>query len=164
MALGPHAESEAEVLEHHELKGTVGTRIILTVVTPRGPVVDKTVDEVVAPGAEGEMGVLPGHVPFLTALKAGVLLLRDGSARSYHAVGKGFLEVGAGGVCRILVDDAQAPEDIDAAAVKAEEVELQEQLKKAAGDHGNAESSSLLLAKLAWAQARLAAVAASQKY
>ena len=48
----------------------------LTVTTPRGSLVQIEVDEIAAPGALGEFGVLPGHVPFMTALKPGVLFYR----------------------------------------------------------------------------------------
>ena len=52
----------------------------LSVTTPRGALVDADVDEVTAPGALGEFGVLPGHVPLMSALKPGVLVYRAGGA------------------------------------------------------------------------------------
>ena len=45
----------------------------LTVTTPRGYLVQIEVDEIAAPGVEGEFGVLPGHIPFMSVLKPGVL-------------------------------------------------------------------------------------------
>ncbi len=45
----------------------------LSVTTPRGAIVDTDVDEVTAPGELGEFGVLPGHVPLMSALKPGVI-------------------------------------------------------------------------------------------
>ena len=44
----------------------------LSVTTPRGALVDTDVEEVTAPGELGEFGVLPGHVPLMSALKPGV--------------------------------------------------------------------------------------------
>ncbi len=158
MALGPHAEPEADVLEPHELKGTVGSRIPVAVVTPKGSLVDRQVDEIVAPGIEGEFGVLPGHVAFLSALKAGVLTLRDGANRQIFAVAPGFLEVGTGGITRVLVESALVAGDIDVEAARTEEQQLAEQLRAQAD--GSRESNALLLARQAWAQARLAAAAA----
>ena len=52
----------------------------LDVVTPQRPALNAEVDEVTAPGVRGEFGVLPGHTPFLTALKAGMLTWRGKSA------------------------------------------------------------------------------------
>ena len=46
-------------------------KILLEVVTPEHLLLSKQVDEVIAPGAEGEFGVLPGHAPFISMLKIG---------------------------------------------------------------------------------------------
>ena len=54
------------------------------------------VDEVTAPGVAGEFGVLPGHVPFLSALKPGVFVYRTKEGARYLAVGDGVLEVARG--------------------------------------------------------------------
>src|SRR5512143_1939297 len=97
MAIGPEAGPEAEVLEPHSEKGQVGTRLTVAVVTPTATVVARDVDEIVAPGVEGEFGLLPGHVPFISALKPGVLTVRDATQRLIYAVGPGYLEVSAGG-------------------------------------------------------------------
>ena len=72
----PHAGNESEVLERHAAAAAAG-KMSLTVVTPGGQAASTVVDEVTAPGVVGEFGVLPGHVPLLAALKAGVLSWRD---------------------------------------------------------------------------------------
>jgi F-type H+-transporting ATPase subunit epsilon len=65
----------------------------LLVTTPRGYLVKTEVDEVVAPGALGEFGVLPGHIPFMSVLKPGVLSYRGKDGVKYIAVGDGILQV-----------------------------------------------------------------------
>jgi F-type H+-transporting ATPase subunit epsilon len=54
-------------------------KLLLEIVTPQGLVFSSEVDEVTASGSEGEFGVLPGHVPFITTLKIG---LKSGLTRS----------------------------------------------------------------------------------
>jgi F-type H+-transporting ATPase subunit epsilon len=65
----------------------------LEVVTPKGTAVEADVDEVTAPGLAGEFGVLPGHTPFLTALKPGRLSWRGRGGEGTLTIGAGFCEV-----------------------------------------------------------------------
>ena len=82
----------------------------LFVVTPARPVVDCAADSLVAPGAEGEFGVLPGHEPFLAPLQAGELRYETGGRRqSLHITG-GFAEV-TGTRVTILADAAELPSE-----------------------------------------------------
>jgi F-type H+-transporting ATPase subunit epsilon len=137
----------------------IPAKLSLTVVTPVGSLMSHDADEVVAPGIEGELGVLPGHVPFLTVLKPGVLRVRSGTESQILAVGRGFLEVGVGGV-KVLVDQAAWPADIDVEAAKAERTKLDEELKKvAAAEAVEASVVDNLTARRDWAQARIDAAA-----
>ena len=65
----------------------------LSVTTPRGAIVDTDVDEVTAPGELGEFGVLPGHVPLMSALKPGVIWYKAKDRTGLIVVGEGFLQV-----------------------------------------------------------------------
>src|SRR3954469_5703473 len=65
----------------------------LSITTPRGSLVDTEVEEVTAPGVLGELGVLPGHVPLMSALKPGVLIYRTKERAAIVAVDQGFLQV-----------------------------------------------------------------------
>ncbi|MCH7809872.1 MAG: F0F1 ATP synthase subunit epsilon [Chloroflexi bacterium] len=76
------------------------------------------VDEVIAPGIEGELTVLPHHAPLLTMIKSGVLRLVKGSDETDVAITGGFLEVKDDRVT-ILADAAERAEEID--TVRAEE-------------------------------------------
>jgi F-type H+-transporting ATPase subunit epsilon len=87
-------------------------KILLEIVTPQGLVYSEEVDEVTATGSEGEFGVLPGHVPFVTTLKIGMLTCKKGNESKYFFVNWGYSEVGAEKVM-ILADSAERSEDID---------------------------------------------------
>ena len=65
----------------------------LDIVTPEKRIVSMSVDEVVIPGTEGSMGILPGHAPLLTALDVGELMYRSGTTKKYVAIAQGFAEV-----------------------------------------------------------------------
>jgi len=86
--------------------------IELEIVTPSGVVVRQQVDEVEAPGVEGHFGVLPGHRPFMSQLRAGELRYRIGRKNQYVAVHWGFAEVLPYKVT-VLVETAERAEDID---------------------------------------------------
>ncbi|MEA3221918.1 MAG: F0F1 ATP synthase subunit epsilon [Thermodesulfobacteriota bacterium] len=84
----------------------------LEVVTPERVVLSRRVEEVVAPGAAGEFGALPGHTPFLTTLRAGQVIAKAEDKDIYLAVGGGFAEV-TGSRVIILAETADRAEDID---------------------------------------------------
>jgi F-type H+-transporting ATPase subunit epsilon len=152
MAGSPHAESEAAVLSHHDMKAATGTRLRVSIVTPRGATLGVTsVDEVTAPGALGEFGVLPGHLPFLTALRSGVLTLRNGGRREVYAVGPGYVEV-AGDEIKVLVSRAEKSDEVEVDAARAEVAELTEEMK---GKSSLTAEFAELRARLEWARARV---------
>ncbi|MGQ0810192.1 MAG: F0F1 ATP synthase subunit epsilon [Nitrospiraceae bacterium] len=103
-------------------------RLLLEVVTPDRLLLSKEVDEVIAPGSEGEFGVLPGHCHFLSTLKIGELRYRIGETTNYMSVLWGFAEVTPKKVT-ILAEVAEKAEDIDVeraqAAVQQAEQRLQ---------------------------------------
>ena len=84
----------------------------LEIVTAERVVYSEDVSVLVAPGIDGELGILPSHAPLLTMLKPGeIRVTRDGE-ESYIAVGGGFLEV-LGDKVTILADTAEHAEEID---------------------------------------------------
>jgi len=88
-------------------------KMLLEIVAPSRQVVrSERVDEVIAPGSEGEFGVLPGHTPFLTTLKVGLLSYREGNAWHYLAIDWGYAEVGPDRVV-ILAEGADRASEID---------------------------------------------------
>jgi F-type H+-transporting ATPase subunit epsilon len=86
--------------------------LFLEIVTPERVLVSQEVDMVVAPGTEGEFGVLPGHVLFLSGIVPGELRYTSGSQKESMAVTTGFAEVSNDKVS-VLVDAAEKAEDID---------------------------------------------------
>lgn len=91
----------------------------LEVVTPARLVVSELVDEVTAPGVEGEFGVLAGHTPFLTELGYGLLTYRKGTQHHIMAVRRGFAEVTMEKVT-VLAEEADLPREVDMARAQAE--------------------------------------------
>ena len=108
-------------------------RLHLEIVTPSRRVVEVEVDEVRLPGALGEMGVLPGHIPLLTALAAGPLTYYEGSAVTRYAVQGGFAEVLPDRVT-ILATVAKTADDIDLVEAKTSLEEAQGKLKDATAE------------------------------
>lgn len=84
----------------------------LDIVTPDHLVLSQEVDYVGAPGLEGEFGVLPGHIPFISALAIGCLSYKAGGKAECVFVSGGFAEVSDNKVT-ILAESAEKSEDID---------------------------------------------------
>jgi F-type H+-transporting ATPase subunit epsilon len=92
---------------------------------------DDNIDEVIAPGVEGQLGVLPRHAAFMTMLEPGELRLVKGEEEIILAVTGGFLEVRENKVM-ILADAAERAEEIDLA--RAEEARRRAEERLAARD------------------------------
>ena len=101
----------------------------LDVVTPEKAVLSRKALEVVAPGSQGEFGVLIGHTPFLTTLKPGQIIVKTEDRDIYLAVGGGFAEIISNRVI-ILAETADMAEDIVAEEVKAEIEQAHEKLRE----------------------------------
>ncbi|MBN2707003.1 MAG: F0F1 ATP synthase subunit epsilon [Deltaproteobacteria bacterium] len=89
-------------------------KIRLIIASPYRQVLDVEVDEVIAPGEEGQFGVLPGHTPFLATVSVGQLIYRQGNQLKYVAVSHGYAEVEYHQVI-VLLDAAELPQEIDVA-------------------------------------------------
>ncbi|MEW6067378.1 MAG: F0F1 ATP synthase subunit epsilon [Nitrospirota bacterium] len=105
------------------------SKLKLEIVTPYGLILGEDVDEVTCSGSEGEFGVLPGHVPFFTTLKIGMVVYKKGNETRYVFVNWGYAEVGTDEVS-ILADSAEKAEDIDVERAKAAMKRAEERLKK----------------------------------
>jgi F-type H+-transporting ATPase subunit epsilon len=103
----------------------------LEIVTPEAKAYSEDAEMVILPGADGELGVYPNHVPVLTTLKPGELRVIKGGRETSLAVGEGFAEITADSVS-VLTDmalqsaaiDEQAAEDAVARAKAAMEGDL----------------------------------------
>jgi F-type H+-transporting ATPase subunit epsilon len=90
----------------------------LEIVTPEAKIYSEDVEMVTLPASEGEMGVYPMHVPLMTQVNAGELVVRKNGQDHFLAVGGGFVEI-TGDHVAVLTDMAIKADDIDEA--KAEE-------------------------------------------
>lgn len=88
--------------------------IHLEIVTIERRVYSEDVDMVIAPGVEGEMGILPHHTPLLTQLKEGVLRVKRGGEEEIFALGGGIMEVLPSKVI-VMADAAESSDEIDIA-------------------------------------------------
>ena len=92
--------------------------LTLEIVTPEASVYSDTIDSVVIPTVEGEVGILPGHIALLTQVADGELRVTKGNETKYLAVAGGFAQIGADRV-RVLAERAISEEKIDEGAVEA---------------------------------------------
>ena len=129
----------------------------LSITTPKGSLLDAEVEEVTAPGTEGDFGVLPGHIPFLSSLRPGVLTYRTKDGEHVLAVSDGLLEVAqtpqGGQQVLVLATQGLRISSIDRDAAALEMAETDRQLSEWQGDLG-AEYQALRL-KRDWAEARV---------
>jgi F-type H+-transporting ATPase subunit epsilon len=86
--------------------------IKLDIVTPESIIYSDDVQAIVAPGIEGDLGILPNHTPLITTLRSGVLMIRKDGEELHLAVFGGFLEVRPNRVI-VLADAAERHEEID---------------------------------------------------
>jgi F-type H+-transporting ATPase subunit epsilon len=105
--------------------------MLFEIVTAERLVSSEEVDVVVAPGAAGELAVLPRHAPLLTTLRPGELRVVKDGGESYIAVSGGFMEV-IGNKVTILADTAERAEEIDLQRTQEALERAQEQVESAA--------------------------------
>jgi len=109
-------------------------RMKLDILTPRGAKYeDIDVPGVEIPGLLGELGVLPEHVPFVTAIKPGVVRFRGSNESVRLAVGAGFLEVTEAGRVVLLCERALSPDEIDAQEARSRLTEVKSELGQYSG-------------------------------
>jgi F-type H+-transporting ATPase subunit epsilon len=94
------------------------SKLTVEMVTANGTVLSTEADFVLAPGIDGELGVMPNHIPLLTPLRTGAVMVRNGADEEHLFVAGGFLEVTASKVV-VLADAAERVEDIDTARADA---------------------------------------------
>src|ERR1700716_3387381 len=107
---------------------------------------EDAVDMVVAPGADGVVGILPRHAPLLTTLQPGVVRVKKGGTEEAMSVGGGFLQVARNQVL-ILADTAERAEELDQARAEEARKRAREMLAEAVreADHLRAESVRVAL-------------------
>lgn len=122
------------------------------IITQERVVYDAEVDTVIAPGIEGEMGILPQHVPLITVLDYGEIRVRRGGEEEFFAVGGGVLQVSNDRVV-VLADSAEQAEEIDMS--RAEEARRRAQQLMAEGPPQDPEAYAALEAAIRRAKLRI---------
>ena len=107
--------------------------IDLTIVTPERAVVHEQVDELQIPGAEGYLGVLPGHAPLFSELKVGEVGYRKAERWFFLSVAWGFVEVLPDQV-RILAETAERAQEIDIERANRSKQRAEERIAKGGED------------------------------
>ena len=101
----------------------------LEIITPVATVFSEDVEMVTLPGVEGELGILPQHVPLMTQMVPGEMVVRKNGQDRFLAVGEGLIEI-TGDHVTILTDQAMAAENIDVALAEEARQRAQARLKE----------------------------------
>ena len=117
--------------------------IRLDIVTAEGVVYSEDVDIVVAPGIEGQLGILPHHTPLMTTLQPGELRVRKGGEELSLAISGGFLEVRPDRII-VLADAAERSEEIDIARAEEAKRRAQEKLVRHPSEVDTAQAEAAL--------------------
>ncbi len=107
--------------------------MLLEIITAERQVYSDEVDAVVAPGIEGQLGILPHHAPLMTVLQPGELLIRKGGEEAYLAVTGGFMEV-LGNKVTVLADAAERSDEIDERRAQEAIEQAQERIRNRGSD------------------------------
>ena len=130
-------------------------KVSFELATPEALVASVAVDMVVVPGAEGDFGVLPGHAPFISTVRAGVIDVYEGDKIDQRIfVADGFAEVNERG-CIVLSSEAYPVDELDRG-------EVEERLKAAQDELADADSDDerdKAEAEIAVCEAMLVAIA-----
>jgi len=104
--------------------------LTLEIVTPEARVYSDTIDSVVVPTVDGEVGILPGHIPLLTQVEHGELRVTKNGQTQWLVVSGGFAQV-EGDRISVLAEHAIDEQKIDENAVEIALKSAQERLKEA---------------------------------
>ncbi len=122
----------------------------LEIITAERQVYSDEVDMVIAPGIDGQLGILPQHAPLMTILKPGEMTVRKDGEDMYVAVSGGFMEV-MGNKVSVLADACERSDEIDEERAQAAMERAQERL----ANRGSDMELTRILSSLHRAQVRL---------
>jgi len=124
----------------------------IEIVTPEARVYEDTIDSVVMPTTSGEIDILPGHIPIVTEVKAGELVLTKSGTRQSLAISKGFAQC-VGDKISILAEDAIHIDEIDESVV--EEAQKRAENALATMEKMSDEEVAMLETQIAYAKAQI---------
>ncbi len=123
--------------------------IHLSLITPDSTLFDGDVDSVSMPTPDGEITVLPHHIPLLTILAAGTVVARKGGSESVFAVSRGVVEVD-GQTIKLLADTADRAEALQEAAIEQAKAKAEQLMADKRNDaEGFAEATAIMERELA---------------
>ncbi len=108
-------------------------KLTLDIVTPNGVTFSDTVDSVSVEAIDGEIGILPDHIPLFTALKIGILSYKKDNTTDYIAVMGGFLDI-VNNKVTVLSKSSELANNIDVLRVKQDKEKADVELMKKSGD------------------------------
>ena len=115
----------------------------LEIITAESQVYADDVEVLVAPGIDGELGILPHHAPLMTALQPGEIMIRKEGEETYLMVSGGFLEV-MGNRVTILADACERSEEIDEERARIAMQEAQDRLGSRTADLDLAQATAAI--------------------
>lgn len=118
-------------------------KLSFEIVTAERVVHSDEVDIVVAPGTEGQLGILPNHAPLMTMLQSGEIMIRKNGEESSMFVSGGFLEVMAN-KATVLADTAERAEEIDAARAEEAKRRAEQRLESRPAEMDSARAEAAL--------------------
>ncbi len=120
----------------------------LEIVTPEAKIYSEDVDMVTIPGSEGEMGIYPMHIPLMTQIVSGELVVRKGGQDHFLAIGEGFVEI-TGDRVAVMTDMAMKADDIDEARAEEARKRAEARLSEKLSDEETASVTAALAHSLA---------------
>jgi F-type H+-transporting ATPase subunit epsilon len=123
----------------------------LEIVTPQAIVVSEDVEMVTLPGIDGEFGVYPQHVPLITQIVPGEVIVTKGGQESFLSVGEGLVEVTASKVA-IVTDMAIPSDQLDEAKIEEARKRAEARLEEKISDEEVASVNAALVHSLAQLQ------------
>ena len=126
----------------------------LEIVTPESKIYSEDVEVVTLPGSEGEAGIYPNHVPLMTQVQAGEIVVKRSGTEEVIAIGEGFAEI-TGEHVAILTDNAANSADIDEAAAEEAKAKAEQRLEE--GGDVSEEDAKALTQAILYSQAQIKA-------
>ena len=126
----------------------------LEIVTPESRIYSEDVEMVTLPGSEGEAGIYPNHVPLMTQVQAGEIVVNRGGTEEVVAIGEGFEDM-SGENIEILTDNAANSADIDEAAAEEAKAKAEQRLEE--GGDVSEEDAKALTQAILYSQAQIKA-------
>ena len=115
----------------------------IDIVTPTGCVLEGEIQSLTVPSKMGEIGLLPGHIPVISAIDVGPLLVQMDGKEKVYAVEGGFVEMAHDRI-NVITEMALSPEDVDVSSTQSALEEAEGALKDAAASLGPAETLARL--------------------